>query len=93
MSPRMSRLYTWLQANGVALQDFSTDQCVARELPKLERLELALDDARLADPGATVREPTYGGEVRAVRYLDELAADLRNLMRRTPGNRVCASKR
>lgn len=80
MSPRLSRLYTWLQANGVGLSDFSTDRCVAREMPNLERLRDALEDLRAGVSSSTLRE--------RYRYLDDLAADLRNIMRRTPDARV-----
>lgn len=77
MSPRLSRLYTWLQANHVSLGDFSTDSCVQRELPKLERLRDALDALRADEPA---------------RYLDDLAADLACLMRRLPSARVAAAR-
>lgn len=73
MSPRLSRLYTWLQANNVRLTDFSTDTCVERELPRLRPLADELESLIAA-----------GGPV----YLTELAADLRNVMRRLPSARV-----
>lgn len=78
MSPRLARLYTWLQDNQVRLNDFSTDQCVLREMPKLERLrdELAALIEVAADP-----------------WLANLAADLRNIMRRVPSARVAPTRK
>jgi hypothetical protein len=73
----MSRLYTWLQANGVGLSDFSTDDGVQRELAKLSKLRDELESLRAAQPE---------------RYLDDLAADLGNLMRRLPSARVRSSR-
>jgi hypothetical protein len=73
MSPRLSRLYTWLQANRVQLSDFSTDTCVQRELPKLKTLAEEL--------GALIARTPY-------RFLFDLAADLSNIMKRLPQNRV-----
>lgn len=73
MSPRLSRLYTWLQANKVQLTDFSTDNCVERELARLTTLATELDALRAASP---------------LKYLDDLAADLACLMRRRPSARV-----
>lgn len=75
MSDRLSRLYTWLQDNGVGLNDFSTDNCVEREMPKLVALRDELDGLR-------------DRRVVPVDYLNHLAADLHNLMQRTPANRV-----
>lgn len=74
-SPRLSRLYTWLNANGVALSDFSTDEGVQRYLPQMHTLARELEALRGASPAP---------------YLDHLAADLANLMRRTPAARVPA---
>ncbi|HEX5728444.1 hypothetical protein [Microbacterium sp.] len=75
MSPRLSRLYTWLQANNVALTDFSTDECVQREMARLNRLR---DELAAALSNAQEYTP----------YLHHLATDLANLMRRVPANRV-----
>jgi hypothetical protein len=74
-SPRLSRLYTWLNNNGVSISDFSTDQCVERNLKTLLTLGAALDRLR---------------ETASARYLDDLAADLGNLLRRRPSMRVAA---
>lgn len=73
MSPRLSRLYTWLQANGSSLGDFSTDECVQRDMPRLLSLQRELDELRDRAPE---------------RYLDDLAVDLANVMRRVPSARV-----
>lgn len=78
MSPRLSRLYTWLQANQVALTDFSTDECVKRELPKLISLKAELLAMLEGDPI----------ELLPLMYLMDLAADLANIMKRLPENRV-----
>lgn len=74
-SPRLSRLYTWLNANGSSLSDFSTDNCVERDMRRLVQLRDELDALRAAAPA---------------KYLDDLAADLANLMRRTPAARLPA---
>lgn len=78
MSPRLSRLYTWLQANHVSLTDFSTDTCVQRELPKLISLRAELISFVARDPD----------EPLPPMYLTDLAADLANIMKRLPENRV-----
>src|SRR5690348_10728853 len=72
-SDRLSRLYTWFAANYVNLSDFSTDNCVAREMHKLVNLQRALESLRANSPA---------------RYLDDLASDLAAIMRRTPESRV-----
>ncbi len=82
MSPRLSRLYTWLDANRVGLNDFSTDGCVLARLPKLQELDREL--AQLIDTTNLARLP--------VEHLTHLQADLRNLMRRIPANRVAATR-
>lgn len=82
MSPRLSRLYTWLQANNVPLTDFSTDECVKREMPKL--VALAAELAEL------IERDTSDDALPGSRYLDHLRADLANIMRRTPDARVCS---
>lgn len=74
-SQRLSRLYTWLNANGSRLGDFSTDTCVEREMSRLVALRDELEVLRAAAPAT---------------YLDDLAADLGNLMRRTPAARLPA---
>lgn len=82
MSPRLSRLYTWLDDNRIGLTDFSTDQCVERVLPRLRKLadELQAEiHARSVHPTATVPA-----------YLVHLAADLAAIMRRLPSARVPA---
>jgi hypothetical protein len=73
MSDRMARLYTWLSANGVGLSDFSTDECVQRELGKLVALRDELSALRAA---------------AEERYLNDLDTDLVNIMRRVPSARV-----
>lgn len=77
-STRLSRLYTWLNENRIGISDFSTDTCVERELPRLEALAAKLDAFRAQCPES---------------YLDELAADLRNVMRRLPSARICTKGR
>lgn len=72
-SDRLSRLYTWLNANQVGLSDFSTDNGVTREMQRLIKLRDELEALRAAAPA---------------QYLDDLAADLAALMRRTPAARV-----
>lgn len=76
-SARLSRLYTWLNANGSTLSDFSTDSCVERDLPRLRKLAAELDTLRTISPA---------------QYLDDLAADLACLMRRTPAARIRAAR-
>ena len=78
MSERLSRLYSWLQANGVVIIDFSTDQSVQREMPKLVKLQTELHELRNVSP---------------LQYLDHLADDLAALMRRVPSARVAPSTR
>lgn len=75
MSTALARRWTWLQANGVSLTDFSTDECVAREMPKLIGLQAELEKLIADHP-----EPP--------RYLTDVLGELRCLMRRSPAARV-----
>jgi hypothetical protein len=84
MSTRLSRLYTWLDANRIGLGDFSTDSMVLAALPRLQALATEL--AELIEREAGDRS------LRPVTYLVHLAADLANLMRRIPSARVPARR-
>ena len=75
MSPRMERLYNYFDAKGVALTSWSTDQCVARELPKLQRLLEELP-----------KDPTLASLTDL--EFNALEADIMAIMRRTPAARV-----
>ena len=84
MSPRLSRLYTWLQANGVSLTEFSTDNCVQRWMPQLERLRDELDEL-IAHENEHSPHPN--------KHLRHLATDLGAIMRRVPSARVAPVRR
>lgn len=78
MSPRMSRFWGYLNAHGVALSDFSTDECVLRELPRLHKARAELNTL------LNRTEP----DLPSLSDLEALGRDLDNLMRRLPTARV-----
>lgn len=77
MSPRMERLWTFIQSRRIQLHDWATDLDVLRELP-----ELQVASAYLAEGGGKDTDPLTDRE------FEELRRDLAALMRRVPANRT-----
>ena len=73
MSPRMERIYGWINAHGCTLTPFSTDTTVAGMLPRLRTLR-----AELANVNAPSTNP----------HSADMLADLDAIMRRVPSARV-----
>lgn len=74
MSIKMARLWTWLQACGVHLTDWSTGQGVDREFPKLAALDRWL--------AAAIERPQYPAGAPTRADMQFLQLMLRGIMAR-----------
>lgn len=81
MSPRAERIYSWLAQKGTGIHQFSTDQCVQNNWNKLCELRDLLEKAQ-----NTPTEPYLDN--LTLQQVQDMAVDLRNIMRRLPKNRV-----
>lgn len=74
MSPRMERLWRYIrEERKISLTDFSTDQCVERELPRLREAMANLEKRQTAKPSTETRH---------------MMLDLAAIMRRLPSART-----
>lgn len=83
MSDRAARIYGWLNARGISLTTFSTDDCVERCYPALQAAHADLTKLLGLLVGAG-----RSGDLPSDVELDAMVRDLESIMSRRPAARV-----